>query len=1481
MPAISKIRFTNIVYEDGNKRYNDETFQFDGHNGAILLENGGGKTVFIQTALQAVLPHTDLAGRKIKDTFSLENGPAHVAIEWIVHERPRRYAVTCLTLFLTSTGLDSIRYVYDYSANDPDKLDHIPFVRISDGKARSAEKGEMQDYYQGMVQKRVNAQTFSTIKAYQLYLEEQFHIISTEWEWIAKINQSEGGIEHFFDECRTTMQLFDKLLIPVVETAMSGYSEGEFAEAFQTHRDGFKKYKELKEKVEENTRILAELDKYVGSFSKLHAKQSEYAASQFEAKAYWIAAQQHAHEKAAELTRLQEQGIEWGGKQGRLAEKKDSLHIAKQQQGLSASEAKLQLAEEDKRRMEEQLRETERHYYSLRLAEYKQMRLKADETSRSVRAQLELLEQNREELELEAAWTSNGGQIRTLLDGLEARWTEEKRGHAEASDAVQSGMEAEAAALKSLSEQIRRLQDEVLKREVSAEEKERVRAETIRGIVANPTVDQIEELCPAWVKRHRELDERIVALGQLNKELAARKSEEQERYEAAQATIREESGHRSRLEEKQEQLQAAHKAILSVLAALRPGWERLQSVYDRQTSIERQLAEDVEKLSESREALLQRERLAFRFVDDYAGQERFFAEPFVEEQLKKWGNGFSCLQTGIAYLEDVDRLELLDDPARSLWSATLITTQEEKAALCSKLAAYADQLQYPVRVLSTNEAAGLVQGEAGGMDTVAAPIWIEPQHWRSNGSREAFAQWKKAVGLQAEQSRSDRLEQEQVLKHREEIVKDFARFVSRYPLESVQELEEKLARLRNTIRQLEQSAAQCKRSIEAAEMTIQENNRTISVHKDELNQLERWIEAGRKYIALGVEIDGLKKEIEELQEQARTLQSKWNSHQREYTRLEHINAEHRTAAQRLDDELRNLQRQELYAEVRDAMAIPTEHSLERLKLERGTLYLRRQHISRGRQELELQYANAVEKRESMDNEMSRLCSEHAALGPLEQLEFPFDGKDRMSLLLGQVQQRKASWVALTEAYSLEYNDYVAWKEKVKQLSDRYRKDHADRQPIVFHEALTAVADQILIEEKQLYAEKRELERLEGSVQLQLEELRAVTQELLPYKLQHGFENPVVRAAELTHEALTHFEYNRMSVIRQVIARLTALYEAVESEALQLRKARELFKAFCRRQIKDVKLREMAEQGVEQKTEYEDVAAFHQTMQNRIQRVNHIAEETMRTHNQQLEQYIVHVHSHLKQIASELREIPNKTRVKTESEWKAIYSFHVPEWDEQDGKGAIRGHLDWILEQLEKEKYKDDQGQELESTVRKDLERWLETKQLLQVVLQDKSMKVTCRKVTNENTVTKAAYSWEQSNNWSGGEKWSKNMTLFLGLLNYVAEKRQHIQAGMKRHRTVILDNPFGKASSDHVLSPVFFIAEQLGFQIIALTAHAEGKFLQDYFPVVFSCRLRQAASSSKQVMTKEKKIDHAYFRDHAPVSLERLGDVKQLELFSL
>lgn len=56
--------------------------------------------------------------------------------------------------------------------------------------------------------------------------------------------------------------------------------------------------------------------------------------------------------------------------------------------------------------------------------------------------------------------------------------------------------------------------------------------------------------------------------------------------------------------------------------------------------------------------------------------------------------------------------------------------------------------------------------------------------------------------------------------------------------------------------------------------------------------------------------------------------------------------------------------------------------------------------------------------------------------------------------------------------------------------------------------------------------------------------------------------------------------------------------------------------------------------------------------------------------------------------------------------------------------------------------------------------WLHTKQLLKNVMKEKDISVKCRKVSNDGKVSGALTSWEKSNAWPGGEKWSKNMTRF-------------------------------------------------------------------------------------------------------------------------
>ena len=57
-------------------------------------------------------------------------------------------------------------------------------------------------------------------------------------------------------------------------------------------------------------------------------------------------------------------------------------------------------------------------------------------------------------------------------------------------------------------------------------------------------------------------------------------------------------------------------------------------------------------------------------------------------------------------------------------------------------------------------------------------------------------------------------------------------------------------------------------------------------------------------------------------------------------------------------------------------------------------------------------------------------------------------------------------------------------------------------------------------------------------------------------------------------------------------------------------------------------------------------------------------------------------------------------------------------------------------------YLNEQEIQDDGKVRKEIEMWLQSKQLLQMVMNNDVMKVTCRKVTNDNKVTTSSYSWE-------------------------------------------------------------------------------------------------------------------------------------------
>ncbi|MBD2848066.1 chromosome segregation ATPase [Paenibacillus sp. IB182496] len=1491
MPAISKIRFTHVLYEGGNKRYNDETFLFDGHNGAIVLENGGGKTVFIQTALQALLPHTELAGRKLKDTLLLENGPAHVAIEWILNDKPRRrYAVTCVSLFLSAGGLDSYRYAYAYGEHDPHSLEHIPFVKAYMGKNRPADKGEIQDYYAAMVQRApLQAQTFATIKAYKAYLEEQFQLVASEWEAVAQINSTEGGIESFFDACKTTSQLVDRLLIPTVESAMEGFAQGSFAELFQTHREGFRRYKALREQIEENKLILQELGQYGRLYEGLHRAGQRYDAARATAKAYRQLAERHLEEQRGEQTGLAEQRQQWTQRQERLHLQLQSLELAEAGQEQAALEAGLAELREASEALERRLRHEERVFYSLKYAEQRVKLEEAGARLGGLQQRLARLEQTEDQRQLQARWEHTGGALRTVLDREERALADEQESWAAELGRLRQEQAEQERALAQHRADLRTWELELGKKQTQIEGKQEQRQQIARAILANSALEKVETQMPIWSRRQQELEDKRVEQVRSLKQMTEEQRVVRERGSALEEDIRVAEREQAVLEQRQAQSRAAHEALIRDLAELYPGWERLASVYDKEASVTQRLLEGIGRRQEQKAGALQKERLAYRYVDDYDEQTVFFADPVVARLLDTWGRQLSLLQSGTAYARGLS----LDETARSraedrLWAVTLVTTAAEKPELLRKLAAAGRDLAYPIRVLSTAEAAAIMQGGAA---PDAAAHWAVPAHWRDNEDEQAFRQWKSGLLERAGQTRAARERMEEELARWQRAEARLREFLRAYPLAHAQQLEQELQAVRErVIRHSAERERQARRDAQLGE-DMDRIRAESSEMQDMIHQLGAWLKDGLDYMRLGTEQDKLERELTPVKGQIAGAERQLRSGQ---YRLDRVREEADAAELERQDaymRLQVLRSDELYRLVQDFAYAEADGSGAELREAYRALEQERAGLMKERGQLEAEQEHERERCSAAEAAMRDLLLEHPELDA--EAPLPIEPEARKQAGWRSIRQLRAERSAMVEQVQRQQARLQTQEGRIALLLQQFGARFPQAQPQRYEDELPAVRARLDADGAALEQEDKAWRQRSEAVERLVRELERVLQLWDKHELLHRLTDDELPAAPLEAQDAVDFAYDRTARSERSIAELQDRRAEQMREQERVGKGRDGFRQYCLSRIKDVKLRQMAIQGIEQRESYEEVMAFRQTMETRIQKAIHVAEETVQTYDRDLQQFIQRIHTHLAHIVQELKELPKKTRIKAADGWREIYSISIPEWTDQDGKDRVRTHIEWILAQLERapqadepadirqgQREREQQEQDQQSGLRKSLEKWLDSRQLLQVVLKGEAIKVTCRKVTNDHQITRAAYSWEQSNRWSGGEKWSKNMTLFLGLLNYVAERRQYIQTHMKLHRAVILDNPFGKASSDHVLSPVFFIAEQLGFQILALTAHAEGKFLQDYFPIVYSCRLRGTADAVKQVIEPTQRVQHAYFRDRAPETLTRIDSrVDQLELF--
>lgn len=1482
MPSISRIRFTNVVYDNGHKRYIDTTFCFDGHNGILLLENGAGKTVFVQTLIQAVLPRKTVAQRKIQETLQLNNAIAHIAVEWILENQPRRYALTAVSLFMNSREqLASQEFALEYTPSSQIRLDTLPFVRREDGKTRPATKEEMASYFRGVAEHTMAARFFSendTLTSYGQYLEEHFKIIPSEWNKIAAINETEGGVEGYFENCRTTNELVDRLLIPTVEEgclAASGSQTGNgFAELFESQREHVKQQLRLEKRIDEMQGVLKQLEAYTAVQKTCFDAEKALRTLNSRLRTYYGRICRDETARHEEEGALKEEQAVLTARQADTEQLLAACDVVEAQKFCDAARTARDGAEQRFQQAETEYLANLREEQNLTLSRYKRDQAHNEAFLIDRQQALASLEADAATQQLLADLKQNSAALRGWFCQAEAKAQADLNDTAEAMKQVRQQQNSVKAEQEKQGAAYHRILNDVKGGEGQIQELLRQQEKMEKNLFADSVHQDAADIQRRWQRD----------LAQVRQEAAGYEKnqafyEEEGRKAAAfiAPAEKEESARQKELWQLGLALSQTDTLVRNLLDRLQQ-WPHCANIADDTPSLYRhsdalcqQVSDDLVNLEARRHDLDLARRRAHRWLDIYGDQNQFLADPVLADKIDAWSSDFIYLKSGAelfrTYSETaVGGVEGLYS-RYPFWAASVVTTTEELPQLMNRLEKAGRDFFQPVFVLTEIEVRRLVAGQSQSLPTRQ----VVPAYWQ-NILPDAFSSWLEVLRTGANHADAAMAENDRDLTALRPLLSDLQAFSEKQPFSQYRDrlgrqgqLQEDSERCQRRLNEARQTVEQCRQSVELYRSRLFTARQQEGKLAANLQRLDDYLELQRKHRLILERNDQLMKEANERQHTLDSLN--WEAG-RLQTQYEEKMCQH----SRIETRCSQLKQMLYWQEVQDAEPVPDDRDYDVLAEERRRLKSRLDGANENRGRLEAQIEGACRTVAKLAADMERL--RQSAEMPLdENFVYPDDGAEREALLLrerpGLVQAYQQADKAGRRACS-QYDQAVG-----RLKAEEYRYQSRYKAMPVLDGPVTAVRAQALELAESLKEAMAATVRKQQAAQAEAKKLAALHQQLAVKNERLLFAADDVPEGLVDGLEALHTAEKLAQAVTPVLEQAEALRQQVDERRRACDNQREKFRSYCEVAVADVKLRSSIVDGIRYKRDYTEYLEWQDKSRARLERVISVSEEERKGHYAHLEHMINHMILHLQDVCAGLGELGAKTRIKIGEMTKDIFQIQVPLWQEAAARTSIRMYLNDLTAELDQI----DEAEAQETKVRDVLEKKLRTQQVLRRIFGHQAIKVRCRKATSGNTFSERPFSWEESNKWSGGEMWSKNMALFLGCLNYLSEKRCHLRRAKYNTRVVIADNPFGKASSDHVLSPVFFIAKQLGFQIIALTAHQEGSFIRKYFPVVYSCRFADMANKKGKVLVPDKEIKTAFFEEHHPESLARLDEYEQLGLF--
>lgn len=266
MPKINRVRAVNVHYSDDTRCYVDQTFSYWGHSGLLHLANGGGKSVMIglvQLVAQGV-PDARKARDFLRRMLSQRDRyrTSHFMVEWLLDDGS--YLLSGLCFAMGGDGEPRWHlYTSHYRTESPYDLQQFPLHQES-GPLMGYESFKRQ--VERLARSQADAHSFSDDRPGYVRRLREFRIFQDEWAQIARSNTQEGGLTLLFEQCKTSRQIMEKVIVDHVAATLRDtdsrtrrtVSASPIEEQMREGAESVRQIPVLEVKIEEYERLAAE-----------------------------------------------------------------------------------------------------------------------------------------------------------------------------------------------------------------------------------------------------------------------------------------------------------------------------------------------------------------------------------------------------------------------------------------------------------------------------------------------------------------------------------------------------------------------------------------------------------------------------------------------------------------------------------------------------------------------------------------------------------------------------------------------------------------------------------------------------------------------------------------------------------------------------------------------------------------------------------------------------------------------------------------------------------------------------------------------------------------------------------------------------------------------------------------------------------------------------------------------------------------------